>query len=187
MRLPIVIESNQSFELKNPNAPCEASRISSYILQIFFSNAFTVVNIHFVVAVGGIMGFAKSGSSKSLMAGGGSASILYYVFLNLPSNPVLASTIGLGKLRPHATACGCLHADVFYNHLSLQALIILSSEDYQFWQFSHCQLSFLIVTKMHFSSLCATKTTIWEIEHLRIGRNGINILKLFESNPKLVL
>lgn len=49
-----------------------------------------------LVGVGGIMGFAKSGSSKSLMAGGGSASILYYVFLNLPSNPVLASAIGLG-------------------------------------------------------------------------------------------
>ncbi|KAG0584614.1 hypothetical protein KC19_3G222600 [Ceratodon purpureus] len=49
-----------------------------------------------LVGVGGLMGFAKSGSSKSLMAGGGSASILYYVFLNLPSNPVLASAIGLG-------------------------------------------------------------------------------------------
>lgn len=60
-----------------------------------------------VVAVGGIMGFAKSGSSKSLMAGGGSASILYYVFLNLPSNPVLASTIGLGELRQHVHARTC--------------------------------------------------------------------------------
>jgi uncharacterized membrane protein (UPF0136 family) len=49
-----------------------------------------------LVGVGGIMGFAKSGSSKSLMAGGGSASILYYVYLNLPSNPVMASGIGLG-------------------------------------------------------------------------------------------
>ncbi|XP_024362701.1 uncharacterized protein [Physcomitrium patens] len=49
-----------------------------------------------LVGVGGLMGFAKSGSSKSLMAGGGSASILYYVYLNLPSNPVMASAIGLG-------------------------------------------------------------------------------------------
>jgi hypothetical protein len=56
------------------------------------------------------MGFAKSGSSKSLMAGGGSASILYYVFLNLPSNPVLASIIGLGKLWSNAIACVCCHA-----------------------------------------------------------------------------
>jgi len=53
--------------------------------------------------VGGIIGFSKSGSSKSLFAGGGSASILYYVFLNLPSNPVLASAIGLGKSTALAT------------------------------------------------------------------------------------
>ena len=55
------------------------------------------ISLMLLVAVGGLIGFAKSGSSKSLMAGGGSASILYYVYLNLPSNPVMASAIGLGK------------------------------------------------------------------------------------------
>ncbi|KAG0555240.1 hypothetical protein M758_12G157300 [Ceratodon purpureus] len=49
-----------------------------------------------LVGVGGIMGFAKTGSSKSLMAGGGSALILYYVFLNLPTKPIMSSIIGLG-------------------------------------------------------------------------------------------
>ncbi|CAM6066888.1 unnamed protein product [Sphagnum tenellum] len=45
---------------------------------------------------GGVIGFLKSGSSKSLLAGGGSAFILYYVYLNLSVNPALSSAIGLG-------------------------------------------------------------------------------------------
>lgn len=49
-----------------------------------------------LVGVGGIMGFAKSGSNTSLVAGGGSALILYYVFLNLPTKPIMSSIIGLG-------------------------------------------------------------------------------------------
>lgn len=49
-----------------------------------------------LVGVGGIMGFAKTGSSKSLLAGGGSAAILYYVFSNLPTKPIMSSIIGLG-------------------------------------------------------------------------------------------
>ena len=52
-----------------------------------------------VTAVGGIIGFAKTGSAKSLIAGGGTALILYYVFLNLPAKPIVASIIGLGKSR----------------------------------------------------------------------------------------
>jgi len=50
-----------------------------------------------MVAVGGIMGFVKSGSGTSLLAGGGSTLILYYVFLNLPTKPIMSSIIGLGK------------------------------------------------------------------------------------------
>jgi len=49
------------------------------------------------------MGFLKSGSQKSLLAGGLSASLLYYVFTELPGRPVFASSVGLGKwlFSPH--------------------------------------------------------------------------------------
>ncbi|KAK8654768.1 hypothetical protein V6N13_107368 [Hibiscus sabdariffa] len=49
-----------------------------------------------LVGVGGAMGYMKSGSQKSLAAGGLSAAALYYVYTLLPTNPVLASSIGLG-------------------------------------------------------------------------------------------
>lgn len=49
-----------------------------------------------LVGVGGLMGYLKSGSQKSLLAGGVSASLLYYVYTQLPTKPVLASSIGLG-------------------------------------------------------------------------------------------
>ncbi|XP_031374680.1 protein FATTY ACID EXPORT 7-like [Punica granatum] len=49
-----------------------------------------------LVAVGGVMGYLKSGSQKSLAAGGVSAALLYYVYSQLPSRPVFASSIGLG-------------------------------------------------------------------------------------------
>ncbi|XP_050260674.1 protein FATTY ACID EXPORT 2, chloroplastic-like [Quercus robur] len=49
-----------------------------------------------LVGVGGVMGYLKSGSQKSLLAGGISASLLYYVFSQLPVRPVLASSVGLG-------------------------------------------------------------------------------------------
>lgn len=48
-----------------------------------------------LVGIGGLMGYLKGGSKKSLIAGGLSASILYYVYTLLPANPVLASSIGL--------------------------------------------------------------------------------------------
>ncbi|KAG2407401.1 Protein FATTY ACID EXPORT 2 [Vigna angularis] len=46
--------------------------------------------------MGGVMGFLKSGSQKSLLAGGLSASLLYYVYTELPGRPVFASSVGLG-------------------------------------------------------------------------------------------
>uniref|UniRef100_A0A2C9UB00 Uncharacterized protein n=2 Tax=Manihot esculenta TaxID=3983 RepID=A0A2C9UB00_MANES len=49
-----------------------------------------------LLGMGGLMGYLKSGSQKSLLAGGLSASILYYVHTQLPTNPVYASSIGLG-------------------------------------------------------------------------------------------
>lgn len=48
-----------------------------------------------LVGIGGAMGYVKGGSQKSVIAGGLSASVLYYVYTILPSNPVLASTVGL--------------------------------------------------------------------------------------------
>ena len=45
---------------------------------------------------GGVMGYMKSGSQKSLAAGGISALVLYFVHTQLPVRPVFASSIGLG-------------------------------------------------------------------------------------------
>lgn len=49
-----------------------------------------------LVGVGGVIGYAKSKSTKSLIAGGGSSLVLYYVSTQLPANPVFASAVGLG-------------------------------------------------------------------------------------------
>ncbi|KAJ6853391.1 putative protein FATTY ACID EXPORT 7 [Iris pallida] len=49
-----------------------------------------------LVGVGGIMGYMKSGSQKSLAAGGISSLLLYYVYTQLPSKPAFASSLGLG-------------------------------------------------------------------------------------------
>ncbi|CAL5340712.1 unnamed protein product [Camellia sinensis] len=49
-----------------------------------------------LVGVGGVMGYLKSGSKKSLIAGGLSALLLYYVFTLLPTRPALASSLGFG-------------------------------------------------------------------------------------------
>lgn len=43
------------------------------------------------------MGYLKSGSQKSLLSGGISAALLYYVYTQLPTSPVFASSIGFGK------------------------------------------------------------------------------------------
>ncbi|KAL3641491.1 hypothetical protein CASFOL_016459 [Castilleja foliolosa] len=47
-----------------------------------------------LVGIGGLMGYLKGGSTKSLIAGGVSASILFFVYTLLPVNPVLASCVG---------------------------------------------------------------------------------------------
>ncbi|AEC07812.1 Protein FATTY ACID EXPORT 7 [Arabidopsis thaliana] len=48
-----------------------------------------------LLGVGGLMGYLKRGSKISLVAGGGSAALFYYVYTELPGNPVLASSIGI--------------------------------------------------------------------------------------------
>ncbi|KAF3439761.1 hypothetical protein FNV43_RR18039 [Rhamnella rubrinervis] len=49
-----------------------------------------------LVGVGGVMGYLKSGSQKSLLAGGLSAGLLYYIYTKLPTSPVFASSLGFG-------------------------------------------------------------------------------------------
>uniref|UniRef100_A0A1D1XSI1 UPF0136 membrane protein At2g26240 n=1 Tax=Anthurium amnicola TaxID=1678845 RepID=A0A1D1XSI1_9ARAE len=49
-----------------------------------------------LVGVGGLMGYIKSGSQKSLAAGGLSALLLYFVYTQLPARPAFASSLGLG-------------------------------------------------------------------------------------------
>ncbi|KAG2569351.1 protein FATTY ACID EXPORT 2, chloroplastic-like isoform X1 [Panicum virgatum] len=49
-----------------------------------------------LVGDGGVMGYMKSGSQKSLAAGGISALVLYFVHTQFPVRPVFASSIGLG-------------------------------------------------------------------------------------------
>lgn len=44
------------------------------------------------------MGFMKTGSQKSLAAGGLSALLLIYVYNELPVRAAFASSIGLGKM-----------------------------------------------------------------------------------------
>ncbi|KAK4358848.1 hypothetical protein RND71_021077 [Anisodus tanguticus] len=48
----------------------------------------------FLVGAGGFMGYLKSGSTKSLIAGGVSAALLYSVYVMLPTQPILASAMG---------------------------------------------------------------------------------------------
>ncbi|MBA0604096.1 hypothetical protein Godav_016781 [Gossypium davidsonii] len=55
--------------------------------------------------MGGVMGYVKSGSQKSLAAGGLSAAVLYYVYTQLPTNPVFASSVGLGKSHSFYFPC----------------------------------------------------------------------------------
>jgi uncharacterized membrane protein (UPF0136 family) len=59
------------------------------------------MNLHndflWISTAGGVMGFLKTGSQKSLLAGGLSSALLFYVFSELPGRPVLASSVGLGK------------------------------------------------------------------------------------------
>jgi len=47
--------------------------------------------------VGGVMSFLESGSHRSLLGGCLSASLLYFVYTELPGRPVFASSMGLGK------------------------------------------------------------------------------------------
>lgn len=49
-----------------------------------------------LVGVGGLIGYLKSGSNKSLVSGGLSALVLYYVHTQLPGRPTFASAVGLG-------------------------------------------------------------------------------------------
>ncbi|KAL5979671.1 hypothetical protein ACLOJK_019582 [Asimina triloba] len=47
-------------------------------------------------AVGGVIGYVKSGSQKSLAAGSVSSALLFYVYAELPVRPTFAAALGLG-------------------------------------------------------------------------------------------
>ncbi|KHN17778.1 UPF0136 membrane protein [Glycine soja] len=64
-------------------------------MALLMSQKFTLAYAA-LVGVGGVMGYLKSGSNKSLLAGGLSASLLYFVYTELPGRPVFASSVGLG-------------------------------------------------------------------------------------------
>ncbi|XP_064998311.1 protein FATTY ACID EXPORT 7-like [Musa acuminata AAA Group] len=49
-----------------------------------------------LLGAGGVMGFVKSCSQKSLVAGGVSAALLCHVYTQLPERPLYASSLGLG-------------------------------------------------------------------------------------------
>ncbi|KAI8528593.1 hypothetical protein RHMOL_Rhmol12G0160100 [Rhododendron molle] len=49
-----------------------------------------------LVGVGGVMGYLKSGSKKSLAAGGLSALLLLFIYTELPTRPAFASSLGFG-------------------------------------------------------------------------------------------
>ncbi|WOL19808.1 hypothetical protein Cni_G28610 [Canna indica] len=49
-----------------------------------------------LLGAGGVMGYLKGGSQKSLAAGGASALVLYHVYTQLPEKPFYASSVGLG-------------------------------------------------------------------------------------------
>lgn len=68
--------------------------MSVQVLALSMSQKLTL-GYAFLVGVGGLMGYLKSGSQKSLLAGGLSAAVLLFVFRELPTKPVLASTIGV--------------------------------------------------------------------------------------------
>ncbi|KAG2298810.1 hypothetical protein Bca52824_035282 [Brassica carinata] len=63
-------------------------------MESSMSQKFTLVYAS-LLGVGGLMGYLKRGSKISLVAGGGSAALFYYVYKELPENPVLASSIGI--------------------------------------------------------------------------------------------
>lgn len=49
-----------------------------------------------LVGAGGVIGYLKSGSQKSLISGGLSAALLCYIYTLLPTKPVIASSLGFG-------------------------------------------------------------------------------------------
>lgn len=69
----------------------DAKRSKALLMSQKFTLAYAAL-----VGLGGFMGYLKSGSQKSLAAGGLSSLLLYYVYSELPKRPVFASSVGLG-------------------------------------------------------------------------------------------
>jgi len=69
----------------------DAKRSKALLMSQKFTLAYAAL-----VGLGGLVGYLKSGSQKSLASGGLSALLLYYVYTELPKRPVFASAVGLG-------------------------------------------------------------------------------------------
>lgn len=70
--------------------------IPAKVNPFFSSKKSELIVVPLNSVAGGVMGYMKSGSQKSLAAGGISALLLYFVHTQLPVRPVFASSIGLG-------------------------------------------------------------------------------------------
>lgn len=73
------------------DADADAKKNKALLMSQKFTLAYAAL-----VGLGGLMGYLKSGSQKSLASGGFAALLLYYVYTELPKRPVFASSIGLG-------------------------------------------------------------------------------------------
>lgn len=86
------------------------------------------------------MGYMKSGSQKSLAAGGIAALVLFFVHTQLPVRPVFASSIGLGttgkrkKIISIHPSCGPFALLIFAGEIHK-----LESFAFQVYQLRYCQ------------------------------------------------
>ncbi|XP_071933875.1 uncharacterized protein [Coffea arabica] len=89
-------DSNDSNESEGDSGESKDENLgSSKKTALSMSQKLTLVYA-FLVGAGGLMGYLKSGSQKSLISGGLAASLLYYVYTALPTKPVFASSLGFG-------------------------------------------------------------------------------------------
>ncbi|MFQ6619117.1 hypothetical protein Gotur_000027 [Gossypium turneri] len=65
----------------------------------FLAEGYFLFLLMCICIVGGVMGYVKSGSQKSLAAGGLSAAVLYYVYTQLPTNPFTFEMMRLEEMR----------------------------------------------------------------------------------------
>ncbi|CAL9110971.1 unnamed protein product [Musa textilis] len=78
-----------------------------------------------ILVAGGVMGFVKGGSQKSLVAGGVSAALLCHVYTQLPERPLYASSLGLGMMLTGSTMAVLLNTGYIFFLLLLLLMLNL--------------------------------------------------------------